>query len=186
MTLRASVMYRIYLLAMVLLFGFIGVRFMSEYLSRPGWPAAATGFVCLAFASLCAIQLASRSVMRMTDESLTIRTVFGPQTYRWADVGHFRAGPPARIFNTISFDFAVGHEPRGLSLVLTGFTRLFARSDRNFPNTTELRTAQLVHLLNRLGHGPRPDEAGTSEPLANARKRHRIGPTRPLRRRPAR
>jgi hypothetical protein len=149
-------MYRIYLLAVVVLFGFITFRFMSAYMRHPSWPLAVIGLVCLVFAFLCAIQLPNRSQMRLTDESFTIRTIIGPQTYRWTDVGHFRKGPPARIFSTVSFDFAAGHEPRGLSQVLTGFTRMFARSDRNFPNMTELRTSRLVHLLNRRGRGERP------------------------------
>ncbi len=156
MTLRPSLMYRIYLLALVLFFGFVAFRFMSEYLRRPSWWYAVLGLCSLVVAILGTIQLPSRSVMRITDESFSILTIIGRQTYRWDDATRFRQGPPARIFSTVSFDFAAGHEARGFSTVLTGFTRLFARSDRNFPNTTELSTPQLVHLLNRRGHGRRP------------------------------
>ena len=153
MSLRASSKYRFYVLASVALFGFGAAIFTFGFVRVHLWPLLVLGLCCLVFAILGLLQLRDRPQMVITADSFTIRAVFGPQTYRWGDIGHFSPGPPHRSFETVSFDFAAGHPSGGWGTVLTWITRMLTGSDRNFPNLTDLRTDHLIDVLNRRGGG---------------------------------
>ncbi len=150
--LKPSRMYRVLLVAVTVVFAYMAWELAAAYAHRQSWLFAGLGLGCAAFAILSALQVPNRSHMVITDDAFSLRTIFGAQTYRWADVTHFRLGPRARMFETISFDFAKGHESRLLSFVLTAITRVLARADRNFPNGTDMDTRRLIHLLNQHLH----------------------------------
>jgi hypothetical protein len=82
------------------------------------------------------------------DEGITFYTAAGSEHYAWAEIAAFRVGPPMVVIDTISFDFAPGQQRGHFENIVTKVTRTLARADRNWPNLTEMDTANLVHLLN--------------------------------------
>jgi len=150
--LKPSLSYRVVLIAVTVIFAFAAGELAVAYGRRQSWLFAALALGCAGFALLSAAQVPNRSQMVITDDAFSLRTIFGAQTYRWTDVTKFRLGPRARMFETISFDFAQGHESRLLSSVLTAITRVFTRADRNFPNGTDMDTRRLIHVLNQHLH----------------------------------
>src|SRR5579859_5426996 len=99
--------------------------------------------------AICSAGLAGVALARLrspevviTGEAFRVRKALGWSTYRWEDVRNIREEPRAWAH----FDFIPGHEPRHWYEV-TQTTAGVARPDAMFPNTTLLKTQELVKAL---------------------------------------
>ena len=126
-------------LAAIFAFG----TFDSLVTRQPWWPPAIAAIFLVGLAGVALARLRSPEVV-VTAEAFRVRRELGWSTYRWDDIRNIREEPKGWVH----FDFIRGDEPRhwyGVTEDAAGI----AHPDAMFPNTTSLKTQELVQALER-------------------------------------